>query len=185
VACHRRAVPPLGARASRPHPGSAVAGGWRMPSPPSPCGLRARGRAHLQPWHWHGSPSPCGLRARGRAHLQPWHWHGSPSPCGLRARDRAHLQTWHWHSSPSPCGLRARGRAHLQIWHWHGSQPLPLQHVPGDAAGLRRRGAPAPIFPWERGRLARIREMYWFGGCRMPNSRTGRATARWSPTRAR
>jgi hypothetical protein len=61
--------PPLGARASSPASWGVPIGGWGMHGPPSPYGLRARGRAHLQVWNWQ-PPPPLGARA-SRPHLLP------------------------------------------------------------------------------------------------------------------
>jgi hypothetical protein len=141
-------APPWERGRPRPHPGTVTANGWGLHGSPSPCGLRARGRAHLQVWDWQGTPLgarasspasgdgdgqrlgfawlPVALRApRSGTSASPGlglagHFPGS---AGVLARIRGTVAAngWGMHEPPSPLGLRARGRAHLQVWDWQGT----------------------------------------------------------------
>jgi hypothetical protein len=53
---------------------------------------RIRGTVAANGWGLHGSPSPCGLRARRRAHLQVWDWQGTS--LGARASSPASGGPW-------------------------------------------------------------------------------------------
>jgi hypothetical protein len=95
-----------------------------------------------------GVPSPCGLRAQVRAHLQRWGWHGgTPWRCGGLHREGASAPIWRdvcgGHGVPSPSGLRAQVRAHLQRWDWHGGG-IGMAGTPGDAVVSTAKRAARP-----------------------------------------
>jgi hypothetical protein len=162
---------PLGARASRPHPGDALVGGWRMPGSPSPSGLRARGRAHLQLRDW-----------RNAVDTQPA---SADFPLGARASRPPPGDALERRFSPGSAGVPPASGRRVGRWLAYAWLPVALRAPrprPGasPAPGLATRcgdAPPAPILPWERGRPARIRKTHWSvaGICLAPRRPPGSA----------
>jgi hypothetical protein len=151
-----------GAHLGAPSPSSASSEGASAPVPPGSAGVPARIRdASVRGWDMHGPPSPCGLRARGRAPLQAWDWRVPPGSAGVLARIRGP-----WlptagvcQGYPSPCGLRARGRAPLQAWDWRGlpwERRTPARHLPRVHQRPSPLGAQASVRALARGTTPRL-----------------------------